>query len=109
MPDWRPMNRDGWTERVDFKVFKFQEPNTIKIYVVQSTSGTHRVMVNRVPWPLEGWTKYLEFHAYGRQRAGTQLIWIAYRGDPDRCIFVKGDHGDTMERWDRRLEFWVPL
>lgn len=109
MTEWRPMNRDGWTDRLNFNVFKFEEPSTIKIFVVESTSGSHRVMVNREPWALEGWKKRCEFNAYGRARPGTQAMWIGYKDDPDRCVFVKGGRGEAMEGWERRLEFWVPM
>lgn len=102
------MNRDGWTERLEFNVFKFEEPATIKIYVVESSSPPYRIMANREPWALQGWKKRLEFYAYARPRPGTQPVWVGYQDDPQRCIFVKGEQGDTMPGWERRLEFWVP-
>lgn len=107
MPDWISMDRDGWTERLDFKVFKFDEPGTIKIFVSECL-WPHRVMVDRKQCCLEGWKERLVFNAYGRPRPRTDLIWIGYRGDPDRCIFVKGNGAEPVEDWERRLEFWVP-
>lgn len=108
MPDWNSMNRNEWLERLDFQVFRFEEPGTIKLYVVESTNSTYRVLVNREPWALEGWKRRLEFHAYGQPRPGTQAVWVGYCGNPDRCIFVKGGRGEQISGWDRRLEFWVP-
>lgn len=102
------MNRNEWLERLDFQVFRFEEPGTIKLYVVESTNSTYRVLVNREPWALEGWKRRLEFHAYGQPRPGTQAVWVGYCGNPDRCIFVKGGRGEQISGWDRRLEFWVP-
>lgn len=108
LSSWVGMDRDGFTERLVFNVFKFQEPGLIKIYVVESSSMPRRVMVRREPGVTEGWKTRHEFYAYGSPRPGTNMIWVAYRGDPDRCIFLKGDREDTLEGWERRLEFWVP-
>lgn len=103
------MDRDGWTERLAFKAFQFEEPGTIKIEVIESSQSYHRVIVVRKPWSSDGWKKRLEFYAYDQARPGTQMIWIAYRADPERCIFLKGDQGDRLEGWERKFEFWVPL
>lgn len=102
------MDRDGFTERLQFNVFQFEEPGLIKIYVVESKAAPRRVLASRDPSVLEGWKKRLEFYAYGTRRPGTHLIWVAYRADPDRCIFLKGGPEDTLEGWERRLDFWVP-
>lgn len=108
MPDWGQMNKYGWTERLDFEVFKYQEPGTIKINVLECLLGVHRAMATLDSISLEGWKKRLEFYAYDRERPGTQMIWVAYRGDPDRCIFLKGGQADKLEGWERKFEFWVP-
>lgn len=92
---------------LDFKVFKLQEAGTISIHVVEQHEP-HRVMVNfGLPLP-EGWKYRLTFYAYPEKRPGTQLIWVAFRADPDRCIFMTGGIADTMGGWKRRLQFWVP-
>lgn len=102
------MDRDGFTERLMFNVFKFMEPGLIKIYVLESSSAPRRVMVRQESGALTGWKARLEFFAYSSPRPGTDLIWVAYRGDPDRCIFLKGGREDILEGWERKLEFWVP-
>lgn len=101
------MNKAGWTERLDFKVFKYKEPGTIQISVVECSSP-HRMMANLNNPSTEGWKKRLEFYAYSQERPGTQMIWAAYRGDPDRCLFLKGGPADTLDGWERRFDFWVP-
>lgn len=108
MCDWKDMNRDGWTERLVFNVFQYEEPGMFKVTVKKATTGSTRQMVNREPWHTDGWDAYLEFFAYERQRPGTHMIWIAYHSDPERCIFLKGNHTDVLPGWERRLEFWVP-
>lgn len=109
LPDWGAMNKSGWTERLDFKVFKYKEPRTILISVLESTSSPQRMMANLNDHSIEGWKKRLEFYAYGKARPGTQMIWVAHRGDPERCIFLKGGLPDTsLDGWRRKFEFWVP-
>ncbi|KAL0638665.1 hypothetical protein Q9L58_002243 [Maublancomyces gigas] len=105
---WENMDKDGWTERLVFNVFKYQEPGTFKVAVTINTTGSRRVMVNREPWNTPGWDDFLEFYAYERQRPGTHMVWIAYRSDPERCIFLKGSPTDVLPGWERRLEFWAP-
>lgn len=107
MPDWKRMDQDGWTERLAFQVFKFEEPGTIRIEVKESVSS-NRIMVNLGQWSREGWKTRLRFYAYGEARPGTKMIWVAHREDPDRCIFLLGKRSDKLEGWERRLEFWVP-
>lgn len=102
------MNRDGWTERLIFNVFKYQEPGTSKVSVTKSTNGSRRIMVSREPWAVSEWEPLLEFYAYDEQRPGTYPIWVAYHSDPDRCIFMKGGRADILPGWERRFEFWVP-
>lgn len=102
------MTRDGFTERLEFDVFQFEEPGLIKIYVIEGTSSPRRVMAGRDPGIPDGWKKRLEFYAYGSPRPGTYRVWIAYRADPDRCLFMKGDGAEAWEGWECRLEFWVP-
>lgn len=107
MADWACMDTSGWTERLDFQVFKYEEPGTIRIDVAEEHSS-QRVMVNADRWSEEGWKNRLTFYAFGQARPGTKMIWVAYRADPDRCIFLKGGRDDKLEGWERRLEFWVP-
>lgn len=98
------MDIDGWTERMQFNVFKFQEPGTIRMEVTEQFN-THRMMVNGTQG---GWSHRLAFFAYNRPRPGTEYVWVAFREDPDRCLFLKGKPSDTLEGWERTLEFWVP-
>lgn len=102
------MNRDGFTERLVLNVFQFQEHGLVKIHVVESSSPPRRVMISREPGVSSGWKTRLEFFAYSCPRPGTNMVWVAYRSDPDRCIFLKGDREDKLEGWERKLEFWVP-
>lgn len=104
MPSWGCMDTAGWTERLDFKVFKYEEPGTIRVDVAEQ-HNSHRMMVNT---SVPGWQHRLTFHAYGQQRQGTQYIWVGYQAEPDKCIFVKGERGDSLDGWKRILEFWVP-
>lgn len=99
------MDRDGWAERTSFEVYKFEEPGTIRVDVVEQ-HDTHRVMVNR---NQHGWNPRLVFYAYPQPRPGTEYVWVAFRADPDRCLFLKGAKGDCLEGWERVLEFWVPV
>lgn len=108
MADWEPVDKGGWVERLDFQVFKYEEPGTIRIDVTEKHESSHRVMVNADRWSGEGWKHRLTFYAYGQARPGTRMVWVAYRADPDRCIFLKGGRDDRLEGWERRLEFWVP-
>lgn len=89
-------------------MFKFDEPGLIKIHVLESVNPPKRVMVTQESSVSEGWEHRMDFYAYGRPRPGAYLIWVAYRGDPDRCIFMRGLRTDVLEGWERRLEFWVP-
>lgn len=99
------MDRDGWTERTSFQVFKFEEPGTVRVDVVEQLH-THRAMVNR---KKQGWTHRLAFYAYPVPREGTEYVWVAFQAEPDRCLFVKGTKGERLEGWEKRLEFWVPV
>lgn len=89
---------------MNFQVFRYEEPETIRIDVTEQFDS-HRIMVNR---NHQAWKPRLTFYAYGQPRPGTQYIWVAFRADPDRCIFLKGKPEDRLEGWERRLEFWVP-
>lgn len=102
------MTRDEWIERLEFSVFKFHEPGLIKICVVESIKPPRRLMVSQESGIPDGWKHRMDFYAYARPRPGTYLIWVAYRGDPDRCLFMKGQSTDVLEGWERKLEFWVP-
>lgn len=108
MITWDKPNQDEWTTRLEFGVFKFDEPGLIKIYVVESTKSPSRVMVTQESSVSEGWKRRMEFYAFSRPRPGTFLIWVAYRGDPDRCVLMRGLRTDVLEGWERKLEFWVP-
>lgn len=104
------MNRDGWTERLVFKVFKFEEPGTFKVILKMATTatGATHVLANREPCSKDGWKYLLQFYAYSEQRPGTDAIWVAYHSTPERCIFLKGDRTDIFPGWERTFEFWVP-
>lgn len=104
MPGWDGMDGGGWTERMQFNVFKFQEAETVRFEVTEQFDS-HRMMVNG---SQTGWQHRLAFFAYDRPRPGTEYIWVAFRTDPDRCLFLKGKPSDTLEGWERKLEFWVP-
>lgn len=110
MADWGNMDINGWTLRLELKIFKFQEAGTIKLYVSESyTDHTrHRIMVDQVATTRDGWRPRMEFYAYSRPRPGTSLIWVGHKADPERCIFAKGGSAGLMPRWSSWLEFWVP-
>lgn len=105
---WERMTRDEWIERLEFKAFKFHEPGLIRVIILETTKPPGRVMVTTEATIPEGWKHRMEFFAYDRPRPGTYLIWVAYRGDPDRCLLMKGQREDVLEGWERKLEFWVP-
>lgn len=115
--DWKNMNRDGWTERLVFNVFKFEELGTFKVNVqITTATGANQILVNREPHPMNrwvnlGWKNLLHFYAYSEQRPGTHAISVAYHSEPERSIFLKGDpidRVDTLPGWERTLQFWVP-
>lgn len=108
MADWEPVSSPGWQERLTFNVFRYEEPGMIKIHLYESISPTGRTMATISPSTAKGWTKRLEFFVYSSQRPGTDMIWIAYCGDPQRCIFVRGGPSDTLNGWERMFGFWVP-
>lgn len=94
---------------MDFKVFKFQEPGLIKIFVMGKNSP-QRMLAVRGQNGLDRWWKvYFHFWAYSEPRPGTQRIWVGYQDGPERGIFVKGNNRDGMEEWEERCEFWVPV
>lgn len=97
-----------WVQRLNFEVFKFEEPGTIRIDVTDQ-HDPHRVMVNPAGWSATGWEPLLTFYVYAQQRPGTQMIWVAFGTNPERCIFMKGGVSDKLEGWERRMEFWVPM
>lgn len=104
MPGWVGMNRDGWTERTSFQVFKYQEPGTMRVDVIEQ-HDSHRVLVNR---SQERWTHRLTFYVFPKHRIGTEYVWVAYRADPERCLFLKGGE-EGLEGWEKVLEFWAPV
>lgn len=105
MPAWVGMDKDGWIERTEFNVFRYEEPGTIRIDVTEQ-HDSHRMMVNT---NKPEWKHRLTFYAYGKPRPGTRYVWVAFRADPDRCIFLKGTQADCLAGWERVLEFWVPI
>lgn len=89
---------------MQFNVFKYHEAGTIRIQVTEHPDY-HRIMVDGAG---PGWKHMLTFHAYEQPRPGTEYVWVAFKAGPDRCVFLKGKPGDTLEGWERKLEFWVP-
>lgn len=89
-------------------MFRYEEGGTVRFDVTEQYDK-QRVMVNSGGnWVSEGWSHKLTFYAYDEPRPRTQYIWVAFRSDPARCIFLKGKQSDTLQGWERRLEFWVP-
>lgn len=104
------MDINGWTLRLELKVFKYQEPGTSKVYVMESTTDTsrHRILVCLRELTFERWKTRMAFYAYLQPRPGTDMIWVGQRTDPDRYILVKGGSAELMPGWTRGFEFWVP-
>lgn len=110
MTDWENMSLYGWMLRLQLKVFRFQEPGTIKVFVAESTDDEkrHRIIVSLQEWHGPMWQPRMEFYAYGQPRPGTDLIWVGKQDNPERCIFVKEDKNDVMTDWKHMFDFWVP-
>lgn len=103
------MDKGGFREHLSLRVFMHRAPDTMRISIVESSEPPLRMMVDRGVVDLGDWKYRLHFYAYERERPGTQRIWVAYRGDPDRCMFLKGGPDDMLEGWEQKLEFWVPF
>lgn len=111
MVGWGRQGRRGWTNRLDFKVFKFSEIGTIKITIGENSGGKpHRAYafknIGALPW---GWKERLHFYAFETKRPNTEMISIGRARDPERCIFVRGDHASKLSGWEEHFVFWVPL
>lgn len=105
MPGWVNMDRDGWTERTAFEVFKFEEPGTVRVDVTERLDP-HCMVVNR---PQPGWNRRMTFYAYAQHRPGTVWVGVLLQTDPHRCVFVRGNGGEGLQGWERIMEFWVPV
>lgn len=76
MTDWVSLRADGWTLRLELKVFKHQEPGTIKLYVGETyrDRSKHRIMVDRMEMCRDDWRPRIDFYAYSAPRPRTDRI-----------------------------------
>lgn len=92
------------------------EVDTIRVLIgVQNAGGQYRQMYTYACFGNEdlpgGWTKYMEFYVFKDEQPRTEMISVgrAKDRDPDRCIFVRGDHANKLDGWEERFAFWVPI
>lgn len=111
MLGWASHEQDkwGWTKRFVFKAFKFSEVGTIKITIAESSEGPHRSNAFLPTSNVSvGWTKErIHFYAFESWRPNTEMISVGYADDPERCIYVRGDHANKLSGWSEKFVFWV--
>lgn len=107
--EWRADRpEDDWKLRMDFKVFRFQEPGLVKIFVMLKSPPWRMLAVRDKSKVSHLWKLHLDFWAYGEPQPGTQRIWSGFQAKTNMVIFVKGGR-EGMEDWAEQCEFWVPI
>lgn len=113
MVGWGRQGGRTWTDRLDLKVFRFSEIGTTKITVAENSGGgPHRAYAFKNIGALPpGWQERVHFYAFETKRPNTEMISIgrARDLDPERCIFVRGDHAGKLSGWKEDFVFWVPV
>lgn len=101
MTGWTCMDKDEWTERMEFKVFKYEEVGTIRVEV-RDNRDSHRSMVNTSRQGGIPVLPSMRMASRARERAIYGFLFGRTR------IFLNGTQGDCLDGWERILKSCVP-
>lgn len=107
MVEWTPTEWPGWSHRLQLKVFKLEEVDTVKV-MIGHLRDPHRMHVSvgnaKLPKP---WSERFCFYAFESEKPGTEMVSVGQALNPERCILVKGKHADRLAGWEEKCVFWV--
>lgn len=110
---WTRLDTDGWINRLEFNVFRFEEIDTIRISILYlgKDDQIHRAWASLDKHsPHYNQFEQLHFYAYKSERRGTEMISVGSRNCQGFTtdLFVRGDHVDKLSGWEEKFVFWVP-
>ncbi|KAI5853276.1 hypothetical protein DFP73DRAFT_535853 [Morchella snyderi] len=109
--DREELKREGWIVRFELKCFKLMEIGTVKITTMGSKTGPVRMnaFLDTSSCDRNCWGDLVIFYAFGSWRPNTEMISVGYAENPERCIFIRGDHANKLAGWSEKFVFWVPV